>query len=358
MTQNLFFHPEKPCLNPQEHVGRESLLQHAYGKLGTDDVQSFAIYGFSKEGKTSFINYLQQPSVVERYLGDKASEYIFLYFDVAEHQLNDEAAFFKVLYSKIEEVLTIPNLKDFSDNDKILDWLEKNNRRLILILDNFNLIVVNPKYDVAFFESFRSWLYMHSPVGCIVTSPMPLLDLAMTVELAGSPFFNIFDYYALFSLSLMDATRLISERLPETLQDHEKDIFELIGQFGYSPYPLQQAGKMWVSHFEKTGDSSFEQVIDEAYQACLPYYEEIYASLTQPQLKSIERILSSGYKKKLVVDNNLIDRGWVTKDKRRISAGQMERFLRYRMDIPARRNIFSVITEFFSDVFKRNYYRD
>ncbi len=357
MTQKFSFHPERPCLNPQEHVGRGTVLQHAYGRLGTDDVQSFAIYGFSKEGKTSLVKYLQEPSVVKHYLGDKANQYIFLYFDTAKHQLTDETAFFKVIYSKIEEVLAIPNLKDFSDNDKILDWLEKNNRRLILIIDNFNLIVANPKYKLAFFESLRSWLYMHSPVGCIVTSPMPLLDLAMTVELAGSPFFNIFDYYALFPLSLTEVTRLISERLPEALQNNEKDIFELIGQFGYSPYPLQEAGKVWVSHYEKTGESSFQQVIDEAYQACLPYYEEIYSSLTTQQLESIVSILSRRKKKNLIVDNYLVDRGWVTRDKREISAGQMERFFRERIGIPPPSpNIFSIIKDFLSD-FKRKFYR-
>ncbi len=348
MTEN--FHPESPCIKPQQYVGRESTLQHAYGRLGTDDVQSFAIYGFHKEGKTSFVNYLQEPSVVKQYLGEKANEYIFLYFDVAAHSLNDESAFFNMLYHKIEEVLGIPNLKDFSDNNKILDWLEKNNRRLIMIFDNFNLIVVNPNYKVYFFESFRSWLYMHSLVGCIVTSPKPLLELAMSVELAGSPFFNIFDSYALFPLSLTEATRLIYERLPDALQDREKDIFELIGQFGYSPYPLQQAGKVWVSQYEKTGEPSFKLAIDEAYQACLPYYEEIYASLRKQQLNCIANILRG--KKNLVVDNNLVDRGWVTKDRRRMTAGQMERFFRERMEIPARRNIFSVMQDLVNRFFK------
>ncbi|MEN8216000.1 MAG: hypothetical protein ABFS56_06420 [Pseudomonadota bacterium] len=348
MEENLSFHPERACLNPQEYVGRESLLQHAYGRLGTEDVQSFAIIGFHKEGKTSFVNYLQQPSVVKRYLGGNANEYIFLSFDLAEHQLNDESTFFEAFYSRIETELAIPNLKDLLDLNKITDWLEKNNRRLILIFDNFNLIVTNPNYRVSFYEGFRSWLSTHTHVGCVVTSPVQLLRLAIPVELAGSPFFNIFDSYALFSLSFAEATRLIYERLPEALQDREKDIIELIKQFGYSPYPLQQAGQVWVSRFEKDGELSFKQVIDDAYQACLPYYEEIYSSLTNKQLKSIATILSSGYKRKLKVDNNLIDRGWITKDRRRISARQMERFFRERMDIPPKWNLFGALKQLFS----------
>ncbi|MEK8018858.1 MAG: hypothetical protein VSS75_018450, partial [Candidatus Parabeggiatoa sp.] len=230
-----------------------------------------------KEGKTSFVNYLQQPSVVERHLGGKANDYIFLYFDLAVLQLNDESAFFEAFYSKIEQVLALPNLKDLLDFNTVTDWLEKNNRRLILIFDDFNLIVTNPNYRVSFYEGYRSWLSTHSHVGCIVTSPLQLLRLTISVELAGSAFFNIFDSYTLFPLNFTEATRLIYERLPEALQEREKDIFELIGQFGYSPYPLQQAGKVWVSRFEKTKCPSLNNVIDEAYQAYISYYENIYA---------------------------------------------------------------------------------
>jgi len=353
MTQNLSFHPDKPCLNPQEHIGRESQLQHAYGRLGTDDVQSFAIVGFHKEGKTSFVKYIQEPSVVKKYLGDKANEYVFLYFDLAEHQLNDEAAFFKVLYSKIEEVLAIGNLRDLLDLNKITEWLEKNNQRLILVFDNFNLIVTNPNYRVSFYEGFRSWLSTHRQVGFIVTSPVQLLHLAIPVELAGSPFFNIFDSYVLFPLSITEATHLVCERLPKTLQEREQEIFELIRQFGYSPYPLQQAGKVWVSRFETEGELSFQQVIDDAYQACLPYYEEIYSSLTQNQIKGIASILSSSYKTKLKIDNNLIDRGWVTKDRSKISAQQMERFFRERLDIPFKQNLFRSLKQLLGNVSKK-----
>ena len=345
MTQNLSFHPEKPCLNPQEHIGRESQLQHAYGRLGTDDVQSFAIVGFHKEGKTSFVKYIQEPSVVNKYLSDKANEYIFLYFDLAEYQLNDEAAFFKVFYSKIEEALAITNLRDLLDINKITEWLEKNNQRLILVFDNFNLIVTNSNYRVSFYEGFRSWLSTHCQVGFIVTSPVQLLHLSIPVELAGSPFFNIFDSYVLFPLSITEATRLVYERLPQALQEREQDIFELIMQFGYSPYPLQQAGKVWVSRFETEGELSFKQVIDDAYQACLPYYEEIYSSLTNNQREGIASILSTSYKTKLKIDNNLINRGLVTKDRSKISAQQMERFFRERLDIPLKQNIFSSLKQ-------------
>jgi hypothetical protein len=345
-TEQLTFHPHRPCGTPQEHVGRESLVQHAYGRLGTDDVQSFAVIGFHHEGKSSFVKYIQQPKVAKRYLGDNASQYIFLYFDLAEQPLNDETAFFKEFYRRVGETLSLSGPLDF---DKITDWLVTQQRRLVLTFDNFNYIVTNPNYKVAFYEGLRSWLSTHPQIGCIVTSPVQLLRLAIPQELAGSPFFNIFDSYSLSPLSFTEATKLVYDRLPEKLGEREKDIFELITQVGHSPYPLQQAGYIWVTHLEKSGKPAFKQVIDEVYQACLPYYQEIYASLKKNQLENIVGILSHHVPQR--IDHTLIDRGWITKDKSRMVAQLMERFFRERMGIPDKKNPLKGLKNLWSNLF-------
>lgn len=338
-NNKLYFHPERPCIKAAEFVGRENLLQHAFGRLGTEDVQSFAIIGFHREGKTSLVNYIQQPNVVKSYLGESANEYLFLYLDAQQH-LNDEAVFFEAFYNKINQYLS--PLKKLVDLNEISDWLGKNQRRLILIFDNFNLIITNPNYSVSFYERLRSWFSTHHQVGCIVTSPVQLLRLAIPVELAGSPFFNIFDAYGLFPLSVVEATRLVSERLPTALQQRTQDIIELIEQFGCNPYCLQQAGAIWVSRFKEHGELSFKQTIDEVYQACLPYYEEIYFSLKNKQLESIAALLNSNNKTQFKIDNKLIHRGWVSEDRSRIAAAQMESFFRERMGIPKKHSFLQL----------------
>ncbi len=346
-NKNLIFHPNRPCFKPEEHAGRESLAHHAYGRLGTDDVQSFAIIGFHREGKSSFVNYLRHPRIVKEFIGENANQYIFLYIDLSEQKLDDEAMFFKVFYQRIEELLSLSHLTDVFDLIKISDWLIKNDRRLILIFDNFNLIITNPHFRVAFYEGLRSWFSMHTQMGCIVTSPVPLLNLAIPQELAGSPFFNIFDSYSLPPFNLTQATSLVYERLPDTLCGREKDIFELIAQVGYSPYPLQQAGQIWVSHFEERGEASFEKVIDEVYQTCLPYYQEIYSSLKNRQLDSIANILKSNQKTQERIDHSLIDRGWIAKDKSGFSAKLMARFFRERLGIKENRSFFGQFKRLF-----------
>ncbi len=341
MQPNLNFHPERPCLRASEHFGREHLVQHAYGRLGTDDVQSFAIIGFRKEGKSSFVNYIRHPKVTTKYLGKDAKQYLFLYMDLSKQQINNEADFFKVFYRKVAELLEMADLKNLQELGKITDWLVENNKRLILIFDNFNLIVTNPNFRVSFYEGLRSWFSTHSKIGCIVTSPVQLLHLSIPQELAGSPFFNIFDSYSLSPLSLTDATDLLYQRLPDALQEQSKDVFELIAQVGYSPYPLQQAGAIWTANYTAHNETSFSLIIDEVYQACQPYYQEIYSALKNNQLENIAMILSSDYNsKKLRIDNNLINHGWVVKDKSRMSAHLMELFFREKMGIPEKKYSF------------------
>ncbi len=75
--------------------------------------------------------------------------------------------------------------------------------------------------------------------------------------------------------------------------------------------------------------------IKDAYQSCIPYYEEVFASLKIRQIENIKNILSPKRKTDLRIDNALIDLGWVTKSGQdaRITSIQMERFFREKLGI-------------------------
>jgi hypothetical protein len=326
-SPKIHFTPNRPCITAEEYIGRSGLVQRAFARLGTDDVQSFAIIGFHKFGKTSFVNYLQQPSVIQQYLGEKGQQYIFLYINLNEKHLNNENEFFVELYQQAESLLGLSDLKGISDLDVITDWLESTNKRLVLILDDFNLIVTNPNYSVLFYERLRSWFSTHKQVGCIVTSPLQLLHLAIPVDLAGSPFFNIFDAYYLEPLTVTEAVTILDSGLPEQMLGQEKEIFEIIKQVGLSPYLIQIAGNIWVSRFEAGKNTELDVLLDLIYQTNLAYYEKIYASLTANQRENIKSLINPLYKTDVVrMDNKLIQSGWVNKDAKKITALQMEKF--------------------------------
>lgn len=346
----IVFHVNRPCVTQEEHVGREHILQQAFTRLNTDDVQSFAIIGLSKMGKSSFINHLQQPEVVEKFINPKerAKKYLFLLLDCAKYSLDSEEDFFKFFYQEIEKLLGLSNLNNMIDLERVTQKLFEDDLRLVVILENFNLVVTNPNFSVVFYDGLRSWFSTHVNVGCIVTSPLQLLDLAIPLEIAGSPFFNIFSAYSLKPFSLTEATQLLDDRLPKALRGHEKEIFDVIDHVGFNPYELQIAGYIWIKHFQKTKEMTFEDTIDEVYQALIPYYNKIYSDLTSRQIRDIRKILKKDYKDLMSIDQNLVAYGWVTKDKKNIVAKQMKRYFSDRLKINSNNGIIKKIKLFFT----------
>ncbi len=330
----LSFHPDRACNTIEEHIGesREKIVSFAYGRLGTDDIQSFAIIGFHKEGKTSLVNYIRQPKVMERYLGKNAGAYTFLYMNLRQGNISDVAGFFKALYHEVGKIWTIEGLNDGSDLDRITDYLKKNNCKLVVILDNFDQVILNQKFPVKFYGGLRSWFSTNKNVGCILTSPLKLLSLNASFELLDSPFFNIFDSYSVFPLTRAEAAELIRSRLPESMAEKKDDIERLTDEFGCSPYPLHVAGKIWTEHvhFQK-GKNPLESAIEETYKELKSkgYYGEIFNRIGANKIRDVLE------KKTSRVDNSLIDLGWVKKGEKgyEISSKQLERFFKEKLGI-------------------------
>lgn len=329
-TRTLVFHPKRPTLSSAEHQGRESIVQKIFDRLATEDVQSCAVIGFSRAGKTSLINYLRQPDVLQKYLRELAKTYHFIYLDAANLTLDSEQAFLRHFYAEINQHLGLTELQGPRDFERVNGWLKQNDRRLVCIFDNFNLIVNHPGYRVQFYEGLRAWFYDQDRVGCILTSPVQLLNLSMSRELASSPFFNIFTTYVLGPLKLAEAMFLLESRLPEPLKSRDRDIFELIENVGTTPYLLQLAGEQWVNYYDKTGKSAFSNAIEEIYQASMSYHEEVYASLKTRQLETLAGLLRGIPQEP---DNALIDRGLVDKEGQKVVTKQFERFLRQRFGL-------------------------
>jgi len=321
----LSFHPDRACNTIEEHTGREKIVSFAYERLGTDDIQSFAIIGFHKEGKTSLVNYIRQPKVMEKYLGENADAYKFVYMNLRYENIKDVAGFFNALYGEVKKVWSIEGLNDGSDLERITDYLNKNKQKLVVVLDSFDQVVLNQNFPVKFYGSLRSWFSTNRNVGCILTSPLRLLNLKASFEVLDSPFFNIFDSYSVFPLTRAESAELIRSRLPKSMADKEDDIDRLIDEFGCSPYPLHVVGKIWSEHFK----NPIETTVEEAYKQLKKYYGEIFNRIGANKIRDVlERRTSR-------IDNSLIDQGWVRKGEKgyEISSKQSERFFKEKLGI-------------------------
>lgn len=313
----------------EKHIGREYLIYRVFVRLNTDDVQSTVIIGTEKFGKTAFINHLQQPSVIKQYLGDKSDRYIFLAINPKEKNLKDEADFFNELYQQAECLLSdVSPLKIAgTDLQLITDWLKTHDKRLILILDDFHSIIVNQNYQAGFYNSLRAWFSNDKYVSCIITSPLELEQLPMPDALKGSPFFNIFAIYHLGSLTASEAVKLIESKVPEQFRFPE-EILEIVKQVGFNPYELQIAGSALANYFKKHKKIQRNELYSIIQTELKNYYQTIYNNLNEHQRNTFKTLLKSSDKEKLRIDNELIDRGWISKNAHTIIASQMENFFK------------------------------
>ena len=354
---SLPFHPNRPCLQPTEHAGRKTLIQHVFGKLATDDVQSFAIIGFRKSGKTSFINHIQQPKILVEYLEEEHDYYFFITMSLSELQLKNKSEFFSAFFYAVEKNIGLDNLHDISDLQVISAWLQLHKKRLVLILDDFDHIITCSNFSVAFYESLRSWFSTNPNVGCIVTSPVQLLHLSIPMELAGSPFFNIFGSYTLPPLNENEAMSLLKERLPYVLTVHHQDeIKALIKDVGVNPYELQKAGDFWMQSYQKKGIIRYQDIREDVYKIYSDYYHSIYLSLTKKQIRIIRLLLSNPKqeKKLTIFDPELINRGWVTRDGTAILSHHLNAYFIQTLGSKGEKkpSILDISRAFFKKVFK------
>lgn len=351
----LSFHPNRPCLKSDEHEGRKTLIQHVFGKLATDDVQSFAIVGFKKSGKTSFINHIQQPQILDEYLGKDKEYYLFITLSLSELQLKNKNDFFKAFFYAVKKSTGLENLDDISDLQVISSWLQVNQKRLVLILDDFDQVITCSNFSVTFYESLRSWFSTNPNVGCIVTSPVQLLHLSIPMALSGSPFFNIFGSYTLMPLTKKEAKSLLKKRLPETLTRYQDEIKALIKDVGVNPYELQKSGYFWKHSFEKRGVTHYQEIKNDVYKICCGYYNAIYLSLTKKQIRIIRLLLDNRkrVKQPAISDPELINRGWITRDGKFIVSNHLKIYLLQIFEINKENKnfIFAFSIAFFKKIF-------
>lgn len=320
------FHPHRACEAYAEHMGRGTLVQHMFGRLGTDDVQSFAVIGFVKSGKSSLLNFIKCNETLAHYLKEKKDIYRFIYLDIDERNIKTESDFFDELYRLAAELYSDEVYEPLT-MEKISGIVNDRGERLVVMLDNFNKIITNHNFKVHFYESLRSWFSTCSGIGCIVSSPVQLLHLAVPMELSGSPFFNIFGTYNLNAFSDQEAAEFLISRLPYPLRERETDIQMVLHDVGNSPYELHVVGNSWLTGYEISGNEAYEDVRENVFDCLSTHYQKIYDSFSRKQLVIMHSLVNEGDNSSIRFDPELVDRGWVTKDRKAIKPFFMQRYI-------------------------------
>ncbi len=179
---NPFFH-RGPVREPAYFFGRAREIEYATDLLRQG--QSLAVSGPRRIGKTSLLFHLAQPEVAAAHgLGPDAARWVYLDGGMLDGLDEDW------LYGAVDRALG--GDADAVPYSRFVERLRNLGSRLILALDEFELIAANPRLGPALFNRLRG-LTAQYPLQFITAARDPLWQLAYAHrETLSSPFFNIF----------------------------------------------------------------------------------------------------------------------------------------------------------------------
>ena len=263
---------------------------------------SFSILGERRFGKTSLLKYLERNAAGTPNL-------VVASIDMLSLNPQSPTGFYRMLtLSLLEagELETDDPPLDYNGFFKFLIKLKKSGKRLILLIDEFDLVARATEFDMPFFENLRS-LAMRYPFGFVVASVAPLNKIAHS-DVNGSPFFNFFLQERLGPLNQREAEELVKNLPGSSFSDAEAN--GIISFSGTHTYFLQlccrlawdlresNGGHLDINQlrlsFTKKASSQYQYIWDHSSD---PEKEVLYdlAHGKAPAEHGLEALITRGY---------------------------------------------------------------
>jgi hypothetical protein len=222
---------------PSEFFGRTKEIRKVYSRLDAPDPQSISIVGDRRIGKSSLLNYIYHPKNRKQHMQNNENA-IFAYLDFQSDAAFDVPKFIDFLFNMF--TLECKGKHDFAARPRTLDELRAvvqelhgAGKRIVILMDEFESITRNPKFEKQFFSFLRS-LGNNYKVAYVTSSSEDLQQMCYDKDIADSPFFNIFGKLPLRPFTREEAVDLVVrasafEGVP--LEPHTAQIIELAGLF-------------------------------------------------------------------------------------------------------------------------------
>ncbi|GEM_PF-749619 len=275
--------------NPVSHeqfLGRRRELRRIVGRI-TNLGQSTAIVGEPRSGKTSLLLYLAAPETRAGLYGTEGvRRLIFSYLDAQTlGETLSQPQFWDYVLGPLVETLVTPapaspvaaayracQQECYAPLalERLFVQLEAADQRLVLLLDEFDLLLHHPQLNqTEFFGSLRSLASRSRGALALVTagrSTLAQLNTA-TQELSrtGSPYFNFLSEVTLGPLTPKDASALLS-RAGDRFTTADVQFCTAVA--GGHPYLLQAvASELWDAYEEDPEDAAAlrQEVAEQLY---------------------------------------------------------------------------------------------
>jgi len=304
MMKNPYYN-RGPITKTEQFFGRTSEVNYIFSLL--ENTQSVSIVGQRRIGKTSLLNYISSPKVIEEHNLDPA-HYIFIQIDL--EGLNDlsQSEFFRmmledtmerlyendVLAAQIENVIDKESIRFFNVKSIIRKVTQKG-YKLIYLFDEFELMTVNDNLDSNFFSGLRN-LAGNYDVAYITTSKDNLLNLTFSQETLGSPFFNFFTIMYLNLFERKEAIDLIEEPAKTFGISVSRSAMEFIFYLtGNHPLFLQIACFHMFPYlaYDTLGEDVKEYVFTKYQAETEGHFKYFYNTLNKEEKAVIESIIKN-----------------------------------------------------------------
>ena len=281
--------------NYSDFIGRRAIINKIYARIGAGRPQSVSIVGDAKIGKSALLWYLAHTDTRRQFLAN-SEDYIYLYISCRELNPATLENFSRRLYRLTSEYAPVKdetNYSKFNYNHykHLIESLHKQHKKIILFLDDFNLITLNPAFPLEFFSFLRS-LANNYNVAYVTTSYEDLQKLCVSKDIEESPFFNIFTNMSLRGFEDSEIEQfldLICHAADADASTYKSYLINLAGRF---PYPLQVVCKGLKADSGKilSGGPEIERQLFENLQ---DHFQVVWDRLEVAH-KDVLKLLSAG----------------------------------------------------------------
>lgn len=244
-----------PITNPQDFFGRQEQIQEVFERL--NKAASTSLVGERHSGKTSTLHYLHSDAAQQAFSFDTRG-FLFIYLDLQDG-IQDPSSYYRALLtalaSHIPEVA--PEAGKEARERHVKAALNKlKPRRVVLLLDEFELIACSNRFPIEFFRYQRGLAIEHEV--CFVTTTHKILDKCCPDDMIASEFPNIFATQNLGAFTETEFDLFLNEssqRCDVPLTAYKGEILKLAGRF---PFFVQLACSLYRDVWSEHGQISTE----------------------------------------------------------------------------------------------------
>ena len=267
-------------LSPEDFFGRDQEIEDIYRRILGH--QSVSLVGERRIGKSSILNALSFPEYREAF--GIPDEFIFINVDCQYIEGCPEDDFVDYLLMLIcEQLRLVKPQPDKLALRRVSREARARGRYFVIVIDEFDRLVVNPQIPTEFFAFLRAWASEFEIPFVIASREGSLERLAETID-TGSSFLNIFGnvYIGPFkSEEAEELMRIPAENAGRPFSDEEVEI--ILSFAGYYPFFLQIA--CYLMFNLKLSGVPFEQAKEQvrrnfAYEAT-PHFEYLLQRVTE-----------------------------------------------------------------------------